>query len=121
MLHAIEMAELILQRLADAADVGDIERLALERAFEIMSEASRHIPDTINADHLQREWRLLAGLGNILLHDYEKIEPAVLIAAANDELPPLRTVLLQIKASLAHMVPQLELIGGKRITRQSDA
>ena len=100
MLHAIELAERIVDRIATSGHIDDIERLALERAFEILSEASRHIPKETKADHLQTEWRLITGLGNILRHDYEKVEIAILIGVTNDELPALRAVLSAIRVSV---------------------
>ena len=100
MLHAIDLAERIANQVTTSGHNGDIERLALERAFEILSEASRHIPKETKAEHLQTEWRLITGLGNILRHDYEKVEIATLIGVTKDESPARRAVLLAIRNSV---------------------
>ena len=51
-----------------------IYRLAAERAIEIVSEASRHIPDEMKDTAPGVPWRKIAGIGNVLRHDYPKVE-----------------------------------------------
>ena len=54
-----------------------ILRAALERFFEIISEASRHIPENHRAAHPQIPWKRIAGIGNVLRHDYDEIDAGV--------------------------------------------
>jgi uncharacterized protein with HEPN domain len=39
---------------------------AAERGVEIISEASRHLPEEIKARHPYPRWRHVAGIGNVL-------------------------------------------------------
>jgi uncharacterized protein with HEPN domain len=48
--------------------VSDLKtRYAVERALEIISEASRRLPDDLRQRHPGIDWRALAGLGNVYI------------------------------------------------------
>jgi uncharacterized protein with HEPN domain len=61
----------------------------VERGFEIISEASRHLPDELKARNPKIPWRKVAAIGNILRHNYENIAPAVLWKLAQTDLATL--------------------------------
>jgi uncharacterized protein with HEPN domain len=42
----------------------------VERGVEIISEASRHLSDELKARHPKIPWSRVAGIGNILRHEY---------------------------------------------------
>lgn len=66
-------------------------RLAVERAFEIISEASRHVPATVKERESQINWqRSMADLGNWLRHAYHRIDVDILLSIAQNDLPPLK-------------------------------
>ena len=48
---------------------------AVERNLERISEASRHIPESLKATHPAIPWRDIAGIGNVLRHDYPRVNP----------------------------------------------
>ena len=60
--------------------------------MEIVSEASRHLPDELKARHAEIPWKNLAGIGNILRHAYDKIAPDVLWKLVQADLPILDKV-----------------------------
>ena len=91
MLDAIETIETLRQ--ADLA-TSATTRLALERAFEILSEASRYIPTALKERYPTVRWQDLADLGNILRHAYHRISYERLAATAQLDVPPLKVVLL---------------------------
>ena len=45
----------------------------IERGVEIISEASRHLTDDLKARHPGIPWQKVAGIGNVLRHNYESI------------------------------------------------
>src|SRR5882757_11487038 len=49
-------------------------RSAVERGIEIISEASRHLGSDLKAQHKDVRWKDLAGIGNILRHDYQRVD-----------------------------------------------
>lgn len=75
-------------------------RSAVERGIEIISEASRHLDRGLQAKHKDVRWRDIAGIGNILRHDYQRIEASIIWKAVKDDLPPLKEALLAIRESL---------------------
>jgi len=50
----------------------------VERGVEIISEASRHLPDALKARRQHIPWGKVAGIGNILRHNYENIAAPVM-------------------------------------------
>lgn len=46
---------------------------AVIRALEIISEASRHIPDAIKSRHPDIPWLQIKAAGNIYRHGYEEV------------------------------------------------
>lgn len=66
-----------------------ILRAALERFFEIVSEASRHIPEERRAAHPHIPWKRIAGIGNVLRHAYDGVDIGLLLATAGTELDAL--------------------------------
>jgi uncharacterized protein with HEPN domain len=44
------------------------------RCLEIISEASRRLPDEMKARHPDIPWAEMAGAGNIYRHDYEDVQ-----------------------------------------------
>jgi uncharacterized protein with HEPN domain len=67
------------------------KRWLVERGIEIISEASRYLPEALKTRHPEIPWPKVAGIGNVLRHDYERIAPAVLWKLAQDDLPLLET------------------------------
>jgi uncharacterized protein with HEPN domain len=49
------------------------KRWLMERGLEIISEASRHLSDELKARHPEIPWSKVAGIGNILRHEYERV------------------------------------------------
>ena len=68
------------------------KRWLVERGVEIISEASRRLPEALKRRHPEIPWRKVAGVGNVLRHEYERIAPEVMWAVTHDDLPALETV-----------------------------
>jgi len=65
------------------------KRWLVERGLEIVSEASRHLPDSMKARHPEIPWAKVAGIGNVLRHEYQRIAHDILWRVVRDNLPPL--------------------------------
>ena len=76
------------------------ERDVVERNLEVISEASRRLPDDLKAARTQIDWRVLADLGNVLRHAYHRVEETRLIEIVVDHLPALELAVQAILADL---------------------
>lgn len=70
-----------------------ILRAALERFFEIISEASRHVPEAWRANHPHIPWKRIAAIGNVLRHAYDGVDVDVLLNATTTDLDALEEAL----------------------------
>ncbi len=71
-------------------------RMAVERLFEIISEASRWIPDDLKQREADIAWKRMADLGNWLRHAYHRIDAGILFSIASQDLPPLKTFVQKV-------------------------
>jgi uncharacterized protein with HEPN domain len=67
-----------------------ITRDAVERNIERISEASRRGPDDVKLRTPEIPWRLIAGIGDILRHDYDGVDDAAIWNLVQNDLEPLR-------------------------------
>ena len=78
---------------------------ATERAVQIISEAAKELPPDVRALEPDVPWRNIIGIGNLLRHEYYKIDTSVLDAILRLELPTLRLAVIrligQVKAAPA--------------------
>jgi uncharacterized protein with HEPN domain len=92
----IEAIELIRSEMAgvtlNAFEPDRRKRWLVERGLEIISEASRHLPAALKARHANIPWPKVAGIGNVLRHDYEHVAHDVLWHVVCDDLPALENV-----------------------------
>jgi uncharacterized protein with HEPN domain len=64
-------------------------RWSIERGIEIISEASRHIPGELKAREPGIDWKGVAGIGNILRHDYADVANDVIYKTATARITEL--------------------------------
>ena len=62
------------------------------RALEIVSEASRRLPEDVKAAHSSIDWRAVAAAGNMYRHEYEVVDPAGVWHTATMELQQLEAI-----------------------------
>jgi uncharacterized protein with HEPN domain len=74
-------------------------RLAGERSFEIICEASRRIPDDVKTQQPDIDWRGMLDFGNRLRHAYHSVEPSLLWEIAQRDLPPLKAFVERVMRS----------------------
>jgi uncharacterized protein with HEPN domain len=87
-LQASEDIEALLARTDRKTFATDrLGRLAVERALEIISEASRHIPADLKDTETGIAWQRMADLGNRLRHASYRVDPDIVWGVVNDDLP----------------------------------
>ena len=72
---------------------------AATRALEIISEASRRLPDEVRARHRHLPWRAIMDSGNVYRHSYDNVAESRVGDTVHLHLPSLLTaVLAEIQA-----------------------
>ena len=92
-LHNMDLAESFMAGLDYEAFHGDRLRVyGVTRCLEIISEASRRLPDEVKARHPSIEWKAMAAAGNIYRHEYEEVAERRVWNTVRLALPALRTM-----------------------------
>jgi uncharacterized protein with HEPN domain len=96
LIDIIEAIELIRGEMAGvtihAFETERRKQWLVERGLEIISEPSCRLPDAMKARHPIIPRSKVAGIGNVLRHDYEHIAYDVLWRVVHDDLPTLERV-----------------------------
>ena len=72
---------------------------AVLRNLQVFAESTQRLSDDFKMRHPEIEWYKIAGLRNILVHDYLGIDLETVWAAVKNKLPDLKEV---IRASLGN-------------------
>jgi len=83
-----------IRALTSAADAESFAaswamKRAVEHALLIIAEAAKHIPEQIKATRSEVPWQKIHGLGNMLRHEYRRIDPDILWSVVTDQLDEL--------------------------------
>ncbi len=62
---------------------------AVEHALLIIAEATKHIPDDLRAKRPEVPWKRIQGLGNMLRHEYHRIDTDILWSVITENLDDL--------------------------------
>jgi uncharacterized protein with HEPN domain len=91
----ISLAQEFVAGLDHAAFAGSRRDLyAVTRAIEIISEASKRLPEDLRARHPATPWRDIRDVGNFYLHKYDNVAESYVWRTVHDHLPPLLVVVL---------------------------
>jgi uncharacterized protein with HEPN domain len=100
-LEAIDRVEEITpgKTLADFESSWQL-RWLVQRAIEIISEASRGIPKDLAATRPEIPWPRVQGIGNVLRHEYSGLSDRIIWNVVIDELPRPKLAVLAIAATV---------------------
>jgi uncharacterized protein with HEPN domain len=96
-IDAIDQIESLLHEISYKDLVSDkVVKAAFERFLEILSEASRHIPDDLKAGRADIPWRRISDIGNHLRHAYDRVDSEILWEVyASGDLAVLRGCIVE--------------------------
>jgi uncharacterized protein with HEPN domain len=97
-----------LRSIVGDANVDEIaadkaRRYAAERCIEIISEASRRIPARWKQEYPDIPWKQIAGIGNVMRHNYEDVNLEIIIGLRGQRLSEL---LIAVSALLEKHDPE---------------
>lgn len=73
---------------------------AVERAVQIVSEAAKALPPDYLAKYPDAPWNSIIGIGNILRHEYQRLDDNQLWEIATVRLPKLQPIVAQMLTEL---------------------
>jgi uncharacterized protein with HEPN domain len=65
------------------------------RALEVISEASRRLPNSMKAAHPEIEWKQIAAAGNLYRHEYDNVDYELIWQTIQFDLDPLVKVAVE--------------------------
>ena len=68
---------------------GEKTRYAVMRAYEIMGEAERHLPDELKKANADVPWTTMAAMPNRIIHGYFGVDDSILFETIEQEPGPL--------------------------------
>ena len=93
-LHHIDLAGRFVEGFDRDSFRADLRTVyAVTRCLEIISEASRRLPDELKERHSTIAWKQMAAAGNVYRHDYEDVAAQFVWDTLQRALPPLKAVI----------------------------
>ena len=71
---------------------------AVIRNLEILGEAAKHIPKRVKEKHPDVDWKAMAGMRNILVHEYFGVRMGIIWKTIKERLPELKQKIGEILA-----------------------
>ncbi len=98
-LESIEKIENYLEglRVTDFENNSSIQD-AVMRRLEIIGEAVKHLPEEIKNKYPNIPWKDIAGMRDILIHEYAGVQVERVWRTAKDDLSTLKQVILELSA-----------------------
>lgn len=72
----------------------------IERGLEIISEAVRYVPDELLAKRPEIPWSDIKAIGNVIRHEYHRVDPVIVWSVVTDDLPSLKVAVLALNSGL---------------------
>jgi uncharacterized protein with HEPN domain len=69
---------------------------AVSRAFEIIGEAVKQVPQTTRNQYPDIPWRDMAGMRDKLIHDYFNADVEIIWQAVKEDIPYLKPLIMNI-------------------------
>ena len=96
----VEIRSLLARKSFDDMLQQPVTRAAFERFLEILSEASRHVPEQWKASHGPTiPWRKVADLGNHIRHAYHRLDAEILWSIYEHDLGGLEVAIDRMLAA----------------------
>ena len=94
-LEAIEKIHAYMQGVSfDKLQGNSMLQDAILHNLEIIGEAAKHVPDELKAKTSELEWRKIAGIRDVIAHEYFGISMEIVWDILQNKLPDLRSQVL---------------------------
>lgn len=73
----------------------DVQDATLRR-LEVIGEAVRNLPDSFRKKHAKVPWKKIAGLRDVLIHEYFGVDMELVWKIANKDIPKLKKQVINL-------------------------
>ena len=98
--HILESIGLIEEYVkgVDEGEFGEVSVVhdAVLRRLEIIGEATKNIPSDIKKKHPEVPWNLMAGMRDVLIHEYFGVKSTTIWETIKFDLPKLKPIIKKI-------------------------
>jgi uncharacterized protein with HEPN domain len=102
LLDAIEKTQQFIQDLEfEDFKQDDKTKFAIIRALEIIGEATKHISEDFRKKYPEVPWKDMAGMRDVLIHDYFGIDEETVWITVKEKIPQLKPSIEEILSKLS--------------------
>ena len=99
--HIANSIDRILEYIAEKDQISfeedSMAHDAVVRQLEIKGEATKNISQDFRSEHPDIPWSDLAGMRDVLIHDYIDVDIGVVWKTASEDIPRLKTLMLMLQ------------------------
>jgi len=98
-LDAMEKAEILLDGVSFNQFESDFRtNFAVVRALEIIGEAAKRIPDSVQRKYASVPWKSMAGMRDRIIHGYDTVDLQIVWDTVKQDIPRIKPQVQQILA-----------------------
>mgnify|MGYP001806521651 CR=1 FL=1 len=97
----VEVDEFTVDMSFDAFEEDRKTINAVIRSLEVLGEATKHIPASFRNKHPEIPWSKMAGMRDVLIHDYMGVDLMTVWKVAKERLPEIRPAIEKLLLPVA--------------------